>query len=126
MATLSIRIPEEIGEQLEKPAASTGRTRSFPALDVLRRYLAQEEWQTQAVRTAVEKADSGTTKYASHDAVDHWPAGRVWGATRRDGAIFPRACVSDRLCTAGTRRSRRLALHKNGHRRWCFHSVNRP
>jgi len=62
MPTLSIRIPEEIGEQLEKLAAATGRTRSFLALDALRRYLAQEEWQTQAVRTAVEKADSGTAK----------------------------------------------------------------
>ena len=29
MATLSIRVPEEIGEQLEKLAESTGRTRSF-------------------------------------------------------------------------------------------------
>ena len=57
MATLSIRIPEEIGEQLEKLAASTGRPRSFLALDALRRYLAQEEWQAQAVRTAVEKAE---------------------------------------------------------------------
>ena len=52
VATLSIRIPEEIGEQLEKLADSTGRPRSFLALDALRRYLAQEEWQAQAVRTA--------------------------------------------------------------------------
>ena len=84
VATLSIRIPEEIGEQLEKLADSTGRTRSFLALDALRRYLAQEEWQAQAVRTAVEKADSGTAKYASHDAVDHWLAG--WGTDEEGDA----------------------------------------
>jgi len=77
MATLSIRVPEEIGEQLEKLAESTGRTRSFLALEALRRYLAQEEWQTQAVRTALERADSGTAKYASHNTVDHWLDG--WG-----------------------------------------------
>ena len=75
MATLSIRVPEELGAQLEKLAESTGRTRSFLALDALRRYLAQEEWQAQAVRTAVERADSGTAKYARHDAVDQWLAG---------------------------------------------------
>ncbi|MEN8167388.1 MAG: ribbon-helix-helix protein, CopG family [Pseudomonadota bacterium] len=77
MATLSIRVPEEISEQLEKLAESTGRTRSFLALDALRRYLDQEQWQVQAVRTAVERADSGSAKYVSHDAVDHWLAG--WG-----------------------------------------------
>lgn len=77
MATLSIRVPEEIGEQLKKLAESTGRTRSFLALDALRRYLAQEEWQVHAVRTAVERADNGAAKYVSHDAVDQWLAG--WG-----------------------------------------------
>jgi RHH-type transcriptional regulator, rel operon repressor / antitoxin RelB len=84
MATLSIRIPEEIGEQLEKLAESTGRTRSFLALDALRRYLAQEEWQAQAVRTAVERANSGTAKYADHDAVDRWLAG--WGTDEEGDA----------------------------------------
>ena len=77
MTTLSIRVPEEISEQLEKLAESTGRTRSFLALDALRRYLIQEEWQAQAIRTAVERADSGTAKYAHHNDVDHWLAG--WG-----------------------------------------------
>ena len=77
MATLSIRVPEEIGQQLEKLAESTGRSRSFLALDALRRYLDQEAWQAQAVRTAVERADKGTATYASHDDVDHWLAG--WG-----------------------------------------------
>jgi len=77
MATLSIRVPEEIGERLEKLAESTGRTRSFLALDALRHYLAQEEWQAQAVRNAVERADSGTARYAGHDTVDQWLSG--WG-----------------------------------------------
>jgi len=52
--------------------------------------------------------------------------GRIWGATRRDGAIFPQACVAARLCTAGTPHSRRLVLQKNGRRRWRLHSVSRP
>jgi predicted transcriptional regulator len=85
MANLSIRIPEEIGKQLERLTESTGRTRSFLALDALRRYLAQEEWQVQAVQTAVERADSGTAKYAGHDAVDQWLAGaRTMKETHRN------------------------------------------
>lgn len=84
MTTLSIRVPDEIGEQLEQLAESTGRTRSFLALDALRRYLAQEEWQTQAIRAAVEKADNGTAKYVSHDAVDNWLAS--WGSEEEGDA----------------------------------------
>jgi RHH-type rel operon transcriptional repressor/antitoxin RelB len=84
MTTLSIRVPEEIVEQLEKLAESTGRTRSFLALDALRRYLAQEEWQVRALRTAVERADSGRATYASHDDVDHWLAG--WGTDEEGDA----------------------------------------
>ncbi len=84
MANLSIRVPEEISEQLERLAASTGRTRSFLALDALRRYLAQEEWQVRAVQTAVERADSGAAKYAAHDAVDQWLAG--WGTDEEGDA----------------------------------------
>jgi predicted transcriptional regulator len=78
MANLSIRVPDEIGEKLDRLAASTGRTRSFLALDALQRYLAQEEWQAQAVQTAVVRADNGTATYASHDAVDQWLAS--WGS----------------------------------------------
>ena len=77
MATLSIRVPDEVGERLEKLAESTGRTRSFLTLDALRRYLAQEEWQVQAIRTAVERADNGVASYALHEAVDQWLSG--WG-----------------------------------------------
>jgi predicted transcriptional regulator len=84
MTNLSIRVPDEVGEQLEKLAEATGRTRSFLALDALRRYLAQEEWQVQAIRSAVERADSATAKYARHDAVDRWLAG--WGTDKEGDA----------------------------------------
>ncbi len=84
MANLSIRVPEEISERLEKLAESTGRTRSFLALDALRRYLAQEEWQTQAVRGAVARGDSGMAKYSSHDTVDIWLSG--WGTDEEGDA----------------------------------------
>ncbi len=57
--------------------------------------------------------------------------GSIWGATRRDGAIFPQSCVAPRghvvarLCTTSTRCSLRLVLRKNGRRRCHLYSVNR-
>jgi hypothetical protein len=51
---------------------------------------------------------------------------RIWGATRRDGAIFPQCGVAARLCRLATRRSRRRALQQNGLRRDERVSVNRP
>ena len=69
------------------------------------------------------------------------PPGSIWGATRRDEAIFPQPCVAARLCTANTQRSPRcegvrqhsrgsalgvrLVLRKNGLRRCHVYSVNR-
>ena len=84
MTTMSIRVPEEISEQLEELVKSTGRTRSFLALDALRRYLAQEQWQVEAIQSAVERANSGQAKYARHALVDHWLAG--WG-TAAEGDV---------------------------------------
>jgi RHH-type rel operon transcriptional repressor/antitoxin RelB len=77
MTTLSVRIPDEIDTRLEKLVKATGRTRSYLAVDALQRYLEQEEWQTQAIKRAVERADRGEARYASHDAVDAWLS--TWG-----------------------------------------------
>lgn len=83
MSTLSIRVPDELGEQLEKLAQATGRTRSFLAVDALRRYVSQEEWQINAISSALERADNGTAKYADHATVDEWLSN--WGkASERD------------------------------------------
>lgn len=77
MTTLSIRVPDEVAEQLEQLAKSTGRSRSFLALDAIGRYLTQEQWQIQAIETAVKRGDEGSAKYASHEEVDAWLAS--WG-----------------------------------------------
>ncbi len=78
MASLSVRFPEELEHRLEELSQVTGRTRSFLAIDALRRYLNQEEWQTQAIKTAVDRADSGEARYASHESVDAWL--ESWGS----------------------------------------------
>jgi predicted transcriptional regulator len=77
VSTLSVRIPEEMESRLEKLAEATGRSRSFLAIAALQRYLEQEEWQTGAIQRAVERADRGEARYASHESVNAWLAG--WG-----------------------------------------------
>lgn len=75
--TLSVRVPAELREQLDHLAEATGRTKSFLAVEALRSYLDVQAWQIQAILVAVEKADSGEAKFASHEQVTTWLSS--WG-----------------------------------------------
>jgi RHH-type transcriptional regulator, rel operon repressor / antitoxin RelB len=57
--TLSIRVPTEVKASLEKLAASTGRSKSYLALDALKAYLAEQSWQIAETEQAVKEADAG-------------------------------------------------------------------
>ena len=70
--TLSIRVLPEMREQLEALADATGRTKSFLASEALVVYLANQAWQVEAIRAAVNKADSGKAKFITHNEVADW------------------------------------------------------
>jgi len=70
--TLSVRVPAELRDQLEHLAEATGRTKSFLAVEALRSYLEIQAWQVQAIQMAIEEADSGKAKFASHEQVTAW------------------------------------------------------
>jgi predicted transcriptional regulator len=57
-ATLTIRLPEEIKQSLDRLADATGRTKSYLALDAIQRYLEQEAWQVAEIQQAVKEADA--------------------------------------------------------------------
>lgn len=78
--TLSVRVPAELREQLEHLAEATERTKSFLAVEALRSYLEIQAWQVNAIRTAIEKADSGKAKFASHEQVTAWL--NSWGTDK--------------------------------------------
>ena len=59
MSTLTLRVTDDIKEQLEKLAQSTGRTKSYLAVEAIRAYLQQEAWQVAEIRQAIQEADLG-------------------------------------------------------------------
>lgn len=70
--TLSIRIPPEIRNQLEKLSDATGRTKSFLAAEAIENYLATQIWQIKAIEKAIRKADSKNAKFIDHNKIVDW------------------------------------------------------
>lgn len=59
MASLSMRIPAELAEQLGSLAEATGRTKSFLAVQAIQDFVAREAWQIAEIKKALEEADAG-------------------------------------------------------------------
>jgi RHH-type transcriptional regulator, rel operon repressor / antitoxin RelB len=58
-AVLTLRVPEEIREMLDKLAQATHRSKSFLAEEAIARYLDLEAWQIGEIEQAIEEADQG-------------------------------------------------------------------
>ena len=58
-AVLTLRVPEEIKDRLEKLARATHRSKSFLAEEALARYLDMETWQIGEIERAIAEADQG-------------------------------------------------------------------
>jgi len=58
-ATISVRVPTEMRQRLERLAEATGRSKSYLATEALREYLRREAWQVAAIKKGVEAADKG-------------------------------------------------------------------
>ncbi len=76
---LSIRIPEEMMEQLTELATATNRTKSFLAAEAIKNYLANQAWQIRTIKEAVAKANSGKATFYSHENITSWLAS--WGTS---------------------------------------------
>ena len=58
-ATLTLRVPMEVKDQLDKLADATHRTKSYLAGEAIRRYLELEAWQVGEIQQALKEADAG-------------------------------------------------------------------
>lgn len=67
-ATLTLRVPVEVRNQLDKLAEATHRTKSYLAGEAIRQYLDLEAWQVGEIQQAIKEADAGD--FASDDAVN--------------------------------------------------------
>ncbi|QHB84890.1 ribbon-helix-helix protein, CopG family (plasmid) [Aeromonas veronii] len=59
MSVMSVRLPDEVEQQLGQLAQSTGRTKSWLANQAIKDYLAREVWQITEVEAALREADAG-------------------------------------------------------------------
>ena len=67
-ATLTLRVPVEVKDRLDKLADATHRTKSYLAGEAIRQYLDLEAWQVGEIQQAIKEADAGD--FASDDQVD--------------------------------------------------------
>ena len=59
MSVMSVRLPDEVEQQLGQLVQSTGRTKSWLANQAIKDYLAREAWQITEVEAALREADAG-------------------------------------------------------------------
>ena len=59
MASLNLRIADDMKQQLDALAEATGRNKSFLAVEAIRAYLQREAWQVAEIRQAIQEADAG-------------------------------------------------------------------
>lgn len=67
MSMISMRLPDELTNQLDVLAAATGRTKSFLAGQAIRDFIERESWQIAEITQAITEADKG--EFASDEEV---------------------------------------------------------
>jgi len=68
MGMMSMRLPDELTDQLDVLAAATGRTKSFLAGQAIRDFIERESWQIAEITQAITEADKG--EFASDEEVN--------------------------------------------------------
>ncbi|MCP5048701.1 MAG: ribbon-helix-helix protein, CopG family [bacterium] len=66
---LTIQLPVESMGRLDLLAKESAHSRADIAAKAIEHYLDLQEWQTQAIREALEEADSPNAKFLEHDEV---------------------------------------------------------
>jgi predicted transcriptional regulator len=56
--TLTMRVPKELKQQLERLAEATHRSKSYLAGEAIRQYIELEIWQIAEIQLALNEADS--------------------------------------------------------------------
>lgn len=58
-AILTLRVSQEIKDQLSKLSEATHRSQSFLGGEAIRRYVELEAWQVAEIQQAIQEADAG-------------------------------------------------------------------
>ena len=57
--TMTVRLPEEVKERLDRLAQTTERSKSWLAADAIVEYLRRQEWQVAEIEHGIQEADAG-------------------------------------------------------------------
>jgi len=68
-ASINVRIDPTTRQRLDRLAEALNRPRSYIVESALAAYLEVNEWQIQAIRSAVAEADSPSAEWMDHDDV---------------------------------------------------------
>jgi predicted transcriptional regulator len=77
-ATVTVRLPEEVKDKLERLARSTKRSRNFLAAEAIAEYVDVNEWQIAGIEKGLKDLDAGNG--IPHDRVKAWA--QALGTTR--------------------------------------------
>ena len=77
--TVSVRLPEDVLESLDKLAKITDRSKAWLMGHAIEQYVEHESWQVKAVESTLAKVQNGDAKFANHDSVSEWLSS--WGTT---------------------------------------------
>ena len=67
---LSVRVPEELKEQLDYLSRSTKRSKAYLAAEALTDYVKKNAWRAKELHEAMEEAEKGV--FISHEAMLAW------------------------------------------------------
>lgn len=56
---MSMRLPEQLSNELTDLAHATGRTKSFLAVEAVKEFITREKWQIEKIQQAIIEADAG-------------------------------------------------------------------
>lgn len=79
----SIRLKDDLCEQLDQLAASLERPRAWVIEQAIARYVEEEAWQVAAISEALADYKSGNAKLRAHDEVMDELAERIKAAGAR-------------------------------------------
>ncbi|MBL7003290.1 MAG: CopG family ribbon-helix-helix protein [Gammaproteobacteria bacterium] len=86
---LSLRISDELFNQLDGLTKTTKRSRSFLTSKAIEEYISRNSWKTKELHQAVEEANKGV--FVSNESVEDWLSswGDVEEKTAPKADIFP-------------------------------------
>ena len=70
LTVLSVRIPEQLKEQLDYLSRSTKRSKAYLAAEALGDYVKKNAWRAKELHEAISEADKGV--FVSHEAMVAW------------------------------------------------------